>query len=142
MQHFIAKYPEVEIMNMISTNRVTRIQMMEELYEELLSVVHASENSIFQNTDLRNKWEILKDYYENGQWLSDYEADENGELILVDYKTDFFSDSTKRSFVEKTLRERHGQQLGYYKLACETLFGQSPAHTYVYAFALNDTVEI
>ena len=68
--------------------------------------------------------------------------DENGELILVDYKTDFFAGSTKRSFVEKTLRERHGRQLGYYKLACEALFGILPAHTYIYAFALNDTVEI
>ena len=68
--------------------------------------------------------------------------DENGELILVDYKTDFFSGSSNRRFVEKTLRERHGQQLGYYKLACQTLFGTLPAHTYIYAFALNDTVEI
>jgi len=68
--------------------------------------------------------------------------DENGELILVDYKTDFFSRNAERGFVEKTLRERHGQQLGYYKLACETLFGVKPAHTYIYAFALNDTVEI
>ena len=68
--------------------------------------------------------------------------DENGELILVDYKTDFFSGSSNRRFVEKMLRERHGQQLGYYKLACQTLFGTLPAHTYIYAFALNDTVEI
>ena len=68
--------------------------------------------------------------------------DEKGELILVDYKTDFFSPGTKRAWIEKTLRERHGQQLGYYKLACKTLFGLSPAHTYIYSFALDDTVEI
>ena len=68
--------------------------------------------------------------------------DRNGDLILVDYKTDFFPRGTERSMAEKILRERHGQQLGYYKLACETLFGVSPSHTYVYAFALNDTVEI
>ncbi len=68
--------------------------------------------------------------------------DENGELILVDYKTDFFREGTPRAFVEKTLKERHGRQLGYYKLACETLFGKLPAHTYVYSFALNDTVQI
>ncbi len=68
--------------------------------------------------------------------------DENGELILVDYKTDFFSAGTKRSFIEKTLRERHAKQLGYYKLACEKLFGKQPLHTYIYSFALNGTVEI
>ena len=68
--------------------------------------------------------------------------DGNGELILVDYKTDFFSKGTSRAFVEKTLRARHSRQLGYYKLACETMFGKLPAHTYIYSFALNDTVEI
>ena len=69
-------------------------------------------------------------------------VDENGELILADYKTDFFGRGTPRAFIEKTLRERHSRQLGYYKLACETLFGKLPAHTYIYSFALNDTVEI
>ena len=68
--------------------------------------------------------------------------DENGELILVDYKTDFFAPGTPRRFVEKTLRERHARQLGYYKLACETLFGRLPAHTYIYSFALGGTVEV
>ena len=69
-------------------------------------------------------------------------VDESGELILLDYKTDFFSQGTSRPFIEKTLRKRHGQQLGYYKLACKALFGRLPAHTYIYSFALNDTVEI
>ena len=69
-------------------------------------------------------------------------VNEKGELILVDYKTDFFSRGTSRSFIEKILRERHGRQLGYYKLACERLFGRLPAHTYIYSFALNDTVEV
>lgn len=68
--------------------------------------------------------------------------DRKGELILVDYKTDFFSPKTPRYLIEKMLRERHSRQLSYYKLACEQLFGVKPAHTYIYSFALNDTVEI
>ncbi len=68
--------------------------------------------------------------------------DEKGELILVDYKTDFFREGTPRGYIAKTLRERHARQLGYYKLACERLFGVLPAHTYIYSFALGDTVEI
>ena len=67
---------------------------------------------------------------------------EKGELILVDYKTDFFPRGTPREEVEVTLRERHERQLGYYRLACESIFGVTPAHTLVYAFALDDTVEI
>ena len=68
--------------------------------------------------------------------------DEKGELILVDYKTDWFSPKAPRAFVEKTLRARHCRQLGYYIYACEVLFGVRPAHTYIYSFALDDTVEI
>ena len=65
-----------------------------------------------------------------------------GELILVDYKTDSFPASTKRAQIEAVLKTRHSRQLGYYKLACERLFGTLPAHTYLYSFALNDVVEI
>ena len=68
--------------------------------------------------------------------------DEKGELILVDYKTDWFSPKAPRAFVEKTLRARHCRQLGYYIYACEVLFGVRPAHTYIYSFALDDTVEM
>ena len=67
---------------------------------------------------------------------------EKGELILADYKTDFFREGTPRGYIVKTLRERHARQLGYYRLACEQLFGVLPTHTYIYSFALGDTVEI
>ena len=76
------------------------------------------------------------------QGIIDACFEEEGALVLVDYKTDFFSAGAPRHFVEKTLRERHAKQLGYYKLACETLFGKLPSHTYIYSFALNGTVEI
>ncbi len=68
--------------------------------------------------------------------------DSRGELVLVDYKTDHFPRTMKREMVEKTLRERHTRQLGYYAYACEVLFGMRPHHIYIYSFALNDTVEI
>lgn len=68
--------------------------------------------------------------------------DPKNELILVDYKTDSFSADVSRADVESVLRQRHARQLGYYKLACEKLFGILPAHTYLYSFALNDVVEI
>ena len=68
--------------------------------------------------------------------------DSKGELILVDYKTDWFSPREPRDHVEKILRHRHSRQLGYYMYACEILFGMRPAHTYIYSFALDDTVEI
>ncbi len=67
--------------------------------------------------------------------------DENGELILVDYKTDSFWQVPEEE-AERTLRERHSRQIGYYKYACRELFGVPCAHAYIYSFALNKTIEI
>ncbi len=66
----------------------------------------------------------------------------SGELILIDYKTDFFPAGTEADEIKKVLKERHSRQLGYYRYACRELFGKLPDHTYIYSFALDGTVEI
>ena len=45
---------------------IRRIEYMESLYDRALQT--------------RQVPRELRDYYENGQWLRDYEADERGEL--------------------------------------------------------------
>jgi len=67
--------------------------------------------------------------------------DENGKLILVDYKTDSFY-GVPEDEAQKLLRERHSRQIGYYKYACLKLFGVPCEHAYIYSFALNKTIEI
>ena len=67
--------------------------------------------------------------------------DENGELILVDYKTDSFP-NTPADEAERILIERHSRQIGYYRRACLEMFGVQCAHAYIYSFALNKTIEI
>lgn len=67
--------------------------------------------------------------------------DENGKLILVDYKTDSFF-GVPEAEAEETLRARHTRQIGYYKYACRELFGVPCEHAYIYSFALNKTIEI
>ena len=47
-------------------NTIERIRHMESLYDMALQT--------------RQVPRELRDYYENGQWLLDYEADERGEL--------------------------------------------------------------
>lgn len=68
--------------------------------------------------------------------------DENGEIILIDYKTDSFSKGTSPEYIRKTLCERHRLQLGYYKYACERMFGKNVAHVLIYSFSLSEAVEI
>ena len=65
-----------------------------------------------------------------------------GELILIDYKTDFFPSGTGEDEIKETLIKRHSRQLGYYKYACKKLFGKAPEHTYIYSFALDSTIEL
>ena len=66
---------------------------------------------------------------------------ENGKLILVDYKTDGFF-GVPEAEAEATLRARHSRQIGYYKYACEKMFGVPCEHAYIYSFALNKTIDI
>ena len=68
--------------------------------------------------------------------------DRKGDLILLDYKTDFFPYTTPRAEARQTLIERHARQLGYYAYACRELFGAFPAKTVIYSFALDEAVEV
>ena len=47
--------------------------------------------------------------------------DENGRIVLVDYKTDSFPRHFPREQIEQTLKDRYKDQLEYYKKAVEKL---------------------
>ena len=70
-------------------------------------------------------------------------VDENDNLVLADYKTDWFSDKDIISGnAEKILIERHKTQLSYYAEACEKMFGKKVDRILIYSFALGKTIEI
>ena len=54
---------------------ISRINRMEACFS---SLQHAA--SIADDLSLREKLQVLTDYYENGLWLQDYELDEQGLL--------------------------------------------------------------
>ena len=60
--------------------RIARIKHMESIYDEIRYVFQTNKDQLYINDTLQKNLELLKDYYENGQWLLDYEADERGEL--------------------------------------------------------------
>ncbi|MBQ8398577.1 MAG: PD-(D/E)XK nuclease family protein, partial [Clostridia bacterium] len=68
--------------------------------------------------------------------------DEEGRLVLFDYKTDHFSKEQLKDFAgcARILRARHAQQLTYYKKAVEQMMGRAVDETLVYSFALGKTV--
>ena len=63
---------------------------------------------------------------------------EQGELVLVDYKTDNVSEE---NYIQ-VLKERHSTQLSYYKLACEKMFERPVYKVIIYSVPLGKNVEI
>ena len=57
---------------MPNANRVERIMKMEKIFDSLLAAENIGEN--------KEHLRALAEYYDSGLWLSDYEADERGEL--------------------------------------------------------------
>lgn len=71
------------------------------------------------------------------QGIIDAYFEENGELVLLDYKTDNI-----KSGQEKMLAERYKTQLNYYKRTLEQLKGIPVKEMYLYSFALDKEIEL
>ncbi len=70
--------------------------------------------------------------------------DEGGDLSLIDYKTDRLPKEALRdpALAAEILSAKHREQLSYYAIAVEQMFGKRPKHIRVYSLHLGDTVEI
>lgn len=70
--------------------------------------------------------------------------DEDGNLILCDYKTDRLSVEAlnDRKIARQYLSERHSQQLRYYSQAIEQIMGKKPDKIYIYSLAFGDAIEM
>ena len=68
----------------------------------------------------------------------------NGELLLVDYKTDRITDAERKdpSLLQERMRRRHGTQLSYYARAVKGLFGKAPNRSYLYSIPLGRLIEL
>ena len=60
----------------------SRITEMESYLDAVREAMEQNPKSWWKDAVIREKLRILADYYENGQWLADYERDERGELPL------------------------------------------------------------
>lgn len=69
------------------------------------------------------------------QGIADCVFEEDGKLIIVDYKTD-------RTTNEEELIERHKPQLSTYKDALEEVLGKEVAACYIYAFSLDKEIKV
>ncbi len=64
--------------------------------------------------------------------------DKNGNLVLVDYKTDKV---TRQNYID-VLTERYTDQLSYYRDAVDLLFGKKVSRTLIYSVPIGEVIEI
>ena len=85
----------------VDSERLQRIIKMERLFDELLEDNLKNPGLLTASKILQDKIEVLKEYYQSGLWLQDYECDERGELpenlkrgiLSQDALYDFFSEN-------------------------------------------------
>ena len=71
------------------------------------------------------------------QGIIDAYFEEDGKLILIDYKTDRI-----KTGEEELLKERYKTQLDYYKNTLEKLTGMVVSEVYIYSFALDKEIKL
>ncbi|WP_263628189.1 helicase-exonuclease AddAB subunit AddA [Clostridium bowmanii] len=71
------------------------------------------------------------------QGIIDCYFEENGEIILVDYKTDSVKDGKVSDLVEK-----YRSQLDYYARALETTLQKKVKESYLYLFSIDEAVKV
>ncbi len=62
---------------MNAAERVERVMKMEEIFDSLSAALAEDPDALLEKADMLRE---LSCYYEGGQWLSDFEVDERGEL--------------------------------------------------------------
>lgn len=66
--------------------------------------------------------------------------DENGQYVLIDYKTDHLSDDVAkdREKAKELLLTRHRTQLSFYRQACEQMMNQAIHEVYIFSLSLGE----
>ena len=70
--------------------------------------------------------------------------DEDGELHLIDYKTDRLTKEERenKELARAKMYEKHSLQLSYYAKAVELMFGKYPKTIEVYSLPLGETLDV
>ena len=70
--------------------------------------------------------------------------DENGNIILCDYKTDYLTpeEIQDEELVIKKMKDRHGKQLAYYSMAIERFLGKKPDEVLIYSLPFGEAIKI
>ena len=80
---------------------IERIRQMELYFDTLQKALNENPYAFQKDTSLKEMLKILIQYYEGGQWLSDYELDEKG-VLHQNLKRGVLSQDALYDFIERT----------------------------------------
>lgn len=85
-------------MDRVIIEAIERIEKMEALFDELLEAFEERGYEILFDDLLNKNLSVLTEYYEGGEWMSDYELDEQG-LLPNDLKRGILSEDGFYNFL-------------------------------------------
>ena len=80
---------------------IERIRQMELYFDTLQKALNENPYAFQKDTSLKEMLKVLIQYYEGGQWLSDYEMDEKG-VLPQNLKRGVLSQDALYVFIERT----------------------------------------
>jgi ATP-dependent helicase/nuclease subunit A len=122
-----------KILKFFNSDIGKRIIKAEKVYKEVPFHIQLNSTEIF--TDLPK--EQYKDEKIMLQGIIDCYFEEEGEIILVDYKTDYYKEGQG-----VLMKERYKVQLDYYARAIEVITNKEVKEKYLYLFYNNEELSI
>jgi len=127
-----------EVKSFLSSPLFAKMKNAEKIYREQRFNLHLPAAEFASDESLK---EELKDESILVQGVIDcFFYDTDGEIVLVDYKTDRVPSDKKAAEIK--LKEAYSRQLGYYARAIEEICGKLPKAKIIFSLALGEAIII
>ncbi len=120
----------IKVKNFFNSSLGIRLMQSDKVYKEKRFIINIPITDVYKDlTDEMKNEKVLV------QGVLDCAFEENGEIVLLDYKTD-------RVKNESELVSRYSEQLMMYKKALEITMGKPVSQTFLYSFSLDKEIEL
>jgi len=120
----------IKVKNFFKSSLGVRLMASDKVYKEKRFIINIPITDVYKelSEEMKNEKILV-------QGVLDCAFEENGEIVLLDYKTDKVKD-------ENELISRYSGQLMMYKKALEITMGKTVSQTYLYSFILDKEIEL
>jgi len=119
-----------KILGFFNSNIGIRLTTSAKIYREVPFHMEISSSEVYKNLKQKQAENIIL------QGIIDCFFEEQDELVLLDYKTDYVSEGDT-----DVLKARYKVQLEYYTKALERMTGKKVKNKYIYLFSNGETIE-